>query len=212
LQPAHRADAEEAAGAISLPALPYAADALEPYISRRTVEFHHGKHQRGYVDTCNRLLANGPLAGAPLEKVVVTSANDPARSPLFNAAAQAWNHDFYWKSMRPAGGGLPSGALAEALRGSFGKLDGFRTAFEQAAMGVFGSGWTWLVRNGDRIEVVNTANAATPITGGARPLLVIDVWEHAYYLDYQNRRAEYVAAWLDHLVDWNFAAANLDAS
>jgi len=198
-----------AAEPISLPPLPYKADALEPFISSRTVELHYGKHQRGYVDACNRLLEGTDLAGAPLGKVVVASANDPKRTRLFNAAAQAWNHDFYWKSMRTAGGGGPQGELAERLRRSFGGADAFRAAFLESATTLFGSGWTWLVLNGDRVEIVNTADADTPITGKGRPLLTVDVWEHAYYLDYQNRRADYVNAWLDHLVNWDFATANL---
>jgi len=204
-----RSSPAHAAEPISLPPLPYATDALEPFISSRTVEFHYGKHQRGYVDTCNRVLEGSDLAGAPLEKVVVASANDPKQTRLFNAAAQAWNHDFYWKCMRPSGGGAPPGVLTEQLQKSFGSADAFRAAFLESATTLFGSGWTWLVFNGDRVEIVNTADAGTPITGNRHPLLTIDVWEHAYYLDYQNRRADYVNAWLDHLVNWDFAAANL---
>jgi Fe-Mn family superoxide dismutase len=198
------------ASGIALPPLPYPENALDPYVSSRTVGFHHGVHQKGYIDTCNRLVAGTDLAGEPLEKIVMATAPDPERLALFNAAAQAWNHDFYFKSMRPKGGGAPSGLVAERIAGRFGDYAGFRKAFAEAAVTLFGSGWTWLVADGGQLGIVATGNAGTPITGAATPLLTLDVWEHAYYLDYQNRRAEYVEAWLDHLVNWDFAATNLE--
>lgn len=199
-----------AAEAIALPPLPYPENALDPYISGRTLGFHYGKHQQGYIDKCNQLLAGSDLAGEPLAKIVTATASDPTRTALFHAAAQAWNHDLYFNSMRPKGGGAPTGNVADRIAADFGDYAGFRKAFSDAATTQFGSGWTWLVANGGELRVENTDNAGTPITSGATPLLTLDVWEHAYYLDYQNRRAEYVAAWLDHLVNWEFAAANLD--
>jgi len=199
-----------AAEVIVLPPLPYPENALDPHISGRTMGFHYGKHQQGYIDKCNQLLAGTDLAGEPLAKIVTATASDPTRTALFNAAAQAWNHDFYFNSMRPKGGGAPSGAVADRIAADFGDFVTFRKAFSDAATTLFGSGWTWLVADGGKLSIANTNNAGTPITSGATPLLALDVWEHAYYLDYQNRRADYVAAWLDYLVNWEFAAANLD--
>lgn len=198
------------AAAVELPPLPYAENALSPYISSNTLHFHYGKHQQGYIDTCNRLLAGSELAGESLEAIVAATTGDPAQVALFNAAAQAWNHDFYFRSMRPKGGGMPRGAVADKIAAAFGTYGEFRRVFSEAATTLFGSGWAWLVLTGDQLRIATTTNAETPITSGAVPLLTIDVWEHAYYLDYQNRRADYVAAWLDNLVDWDFAAANLD--
>lgn len=200
------------AGAIEFRPLPYAENALNPYISSTTLGFHHGKHQRGYVETCNRLLAGSELEGEPLPRIIEATVSDPARVALFNAAAQAWNHDFYFDSMRPKGGGMPGGAIADQIAATFGTYGEFRKVFTEAAAGVFGSGWVWLVLTGDRLRIATTGNADTPLTSGAVPLLTLDVWEHAFYLDYQNRRADYVAAWLDHLVNWDFAAANLTAA
>ena len=204
----------------SLPALPYALDALEPHISRRTVEFHYGKHHAGYVDKLNELLTDGDVEEIAqgvdsLESRVRTAARARAigdaadATALFNNAAQAWNHDFYWKSMSPNGGGSPAGAFAERLEAAFGSFDAFAKAFEDAAVGNFGSGWTWLVHGESGIEILNTDDADTPIARSIVPLLVIDVWEHAYYLDRQNDRASYVKAWFEHLANWEFAAANL---
>ena len=197
------------AAAVELPPLPYAENALDPYISSNTLGFHYGKHQKGYVDTCNRLLADSDLAGEPLEKIVLAAAADPARVSLFNAAAQVWNHDFYFHSMRPKGGGAPSGSVADKIGASFGGYENFRELFTEAATSLFGSGWAWLVISDGKLRIATTNDAETPLTAATVPLLTLDVWEHAYYLDYQNRRADYVAAWLDHLVNWDFAAANL---
>jgi len=180
---------------IELPALPYALDALEPFISARTLATHHGKHHRAYVEK-TRLLA-GEGAGS-LDDIVVRSAADPAKKALFNNAAQAWNHAFYWRSLRPKSGAVPPRDFSRYLQ-----------ELKTAASGHFGSGWAWLVREGAELKVVTTANADTPLAHGQVPLLAIDVWEHAYYLDHQERRAAYVDAVVDHLLDWDFAQANL---
>ena len=179
---------------IQLPALPYPYDALEPHISSRTLAHHHGKHHRAYVDKTNAL--NGGR-DETLEEIIVRSAGDPSKKVLFNNAAQAWNHAFYWRSLRPKAPPVPQ-AFA-----------GHVAALKAAAVGHFGSGWAWLVRDGADIKVLTTANADTPLVHGVTPLLVIDLWEHAYYLDRQERRAEYVNAVVDRLLDWDFAAANL---
>jgi Fe-Mn family superoxide dismutase len=193
----------------ALPKLPYEENALEPVISTRTLSFHHGKHHAGYVTKLNELVEGSPYAGRPLDEVVKRSAGDPAAKMLFNNAAQAWNHDFYWRSMRPRGGGTPGGALLEAIGRDFGGLSEFRAAFAKAAAGEFGSGWAWLVAGKDgKLKIAATDDADTPIVRGETPLLTIDVWEHAYYLDYQNRRPGYIAAWLDKLINWDFAEMN----
>jgi Fe-Mn family superoxide dismutase len=201
-----------AAAPLGLAPLPYPENALDPYLSANTVSVHYGKHHRGYVDTANKLVAGTNLADLPLEKLVMAVSRDPNQSRLFNAAAQVWNHDFYWKSMRPKGGGKPSGELAARIDRSFGGWDQFRAALVEAATTQFGSGWAWVVESASLIEVQKSSNADTPIIHGFKALLTIDVWEHAYYLDYQNRRADYVNAWLDHLVNWDFAAENLARS
>ena len=193
----------------SLLKLPYEENALEPVISARTLLFHHGKHHAGYVAKLNELVEGTPYVGRPLDEVVTRTAKDPAAKSIFNNAAQAWNHDFYWRSMRPKGGGKPGGTLGGAIERDFGGLAEFRTAFAKAAAGEFGSGWAWLVADKDgRLKIVATDDADTPIVRGEEPLLTIDVWEHAYYLDYQNRRPDYIAAWLDKLIDWEFAERN----
>ena len=195
----------------SLLKLPYEENALEPVISARTLLFHHGKHHAGYVAKLNELVEGTPYVGRPLDEVVTRTAKDPAAKSIFNNAAQAWNHDFYWRSMRPKGGGKPGGTLGGAIERDFGGLAEFRTAFAKAAAGEFGSGWAWLVADKDgRLKIVATDDADTPIVRGEEPLLTIDVWEHAYYLDYQNRRPDYIAAWLDKLIDWEFAERNFD--
>jgi superoxide dismutase, Fe-Mn family len=200
--------------AITLPDLPYDYDALQPIISAATLKLHHGAHHRGYVDKLNALVKGSPLASAPLETIVKTSAwqaiSDPASRAIFNNAAQAWNHAFYWRSLRPkAPGGRPQGALAARIDADFGGQQRFCEQFKAAAMGVFGSGWVWLVEDGGVLEIEVTANADTPIAHGRLPLLVLDVWEHAYYLDHQSRRLGYVEAVVDCLLDWEFAQRNL---
>lgn len=196
--------------AFTLPALPYAQDALEPYVSARTMGFHYGKHHQAYVDTLNKLVAGTPLAaGQTLEKVVLESAGVTEKAAIFNNAAQAWNHSFFWNCMKPGGGGRPDGRLMELIEKSFGGFDQFKDAFLTAAVGQFGSGWVWLVQDGDALKIVKTSNADTPIAHGQTVLLTCDVWEHAYYLDYQNRRKDFVQAFLDHLANWGFAASQL---
>jgi superoxide dismutase, Fe-Mn family len=190
--------------AIELPPLPYDKNALEPHISAETLEFHYGKHHKAYVDKLNAAIEGTELADATLEDIVRKSSGG-----MFNNAAQAWNHTFYWNSMGPNGGGEPSGKLAEAINKAFGSLDKFKEAFSTSAAGNFGSGWTWLVQRPDgALAIVNTSNAATPITGNDTPLLTMDVWEHAYYIDYRNARPKYIEAFWN-LVNWEFAAANM---
>ena len=191
--------------AITLLDLPYDYDALQPVISAATLKLHHGAHHRGYVDKLNLLLKGSPLEDAPLEAIVKRSG----AGPVFNNAAQAWNHAFYWRSLRPKdAGGRPQGALAARLDPDFGGYQRFCDLFKAAALGVFGSGWVWLIDNGERLEIKATANADTPIAHGQLPLLVLDVWEHAYYLDYQSRRIAYVEGAVDFLLNWEFAERN----
>ncbi len=195
---------------IELPDLPYAADALEPHVSARTLEFHYGKHHKGYVDKLNKAIAGTRYEGQSLETIIAAS-HEAADTGVFNNAAQTWNHTFLWHSMSPSGGGTPTGPLAESLEQRFGGLEGFRQAFRKSALGQFGSGWTWLVRTPEGVDVASTGNAGTPLTDGATPLLTLDVWEHAYYLDYQNQRGAYVDAFLSDLINWEFAAQNFEA-
>jgi Fe-Mn family superoxide dismutase len=195
--------------AFDLPALPYPADALQPHMSARTLELHHGKHHKAYVDTLNKLVADTPQASLSLDDLILQSAKDTRQAALFNHAAQHWNHGFFWHCLKPAGGGTPSGAVAAALDQAFGGLDGFKAAFIKAAVGQFGSGWAWLVADKGGLKVIATANADLPLAHKQTALLACDVWEHAYYLDYQNRRADLVQSFLDHLVDWEFVAKNL---
>jgi superoxide dismutase, Fe-Mn family len=195
---------------IRLPALPYGENALEPVISARTISFHYGKHHAGYVKTLNELVEGTVLADRTLEELVLLSAKDPKLESVFHNAAQVWNHNFYWLSMAAKGGGEPAGKLKRSIESDFGTLKDFRAAFTKASVGEFGSGWVWLVVNKEgKLEVDVTKNADTPIMDGKKPLITLDVWEHAYYLDFQNRRADYIAAWLDKLVDWRFAEKNL---
>ena len=196
--------------AFPLQPLPYAEDALVPVISANTIGFHYGKHHRTYVDNLNKLLEGSDLIGKPLEEIVKATRGDAARVALFNNAAQDWNHTFYWNSMRPGGGGAPSGALADRIKDSFGDYTKFRQEFFTAATTQFGSGWAWLTQGADKkLQIVKTANADTPMAQGTTCLLTCDVWEHAYYLDYQNRRADYINAWLDKLANWEFASRQL---
>ncbi len=195
--------------AFELPPLPYPMNALEPHMSARTLEFHHGKHHKAYVDNANKMVQDTPLAGKSLEEVIQATAKDDSKAGLFNNVAQIWNHNFFWKSMRPKGGGRPTGDLARAIDESFGAYDKFREAFKTVGATQFGSGWAWLVLEGGKVKVTKTANAANPLVQGSKPLLTYDVWEHAYYLDYQNRRPDFIDAFIDHLVNWDFAAENL---
>jgi Superoxide dismutase len=194
--------------AFVLPSLPYAKNALAPYISEQTLEFHYGKHHAGYVNNLNKLVENTELADASLEEVVKAVAGDDSKAGIFNNAAQVWNHTFYWHSMKPNGGGMPTGALAAKIDNDFGSYEKFKETFKNAGVGQFGSGWAWLVLDGNTLKVTKTANADLPIVHGQVPLLTMDVWEHAYYLDYQNRRPDYAQTWLDNLVNWDFASEN----
>lgn len=193
-----------------LPPLPYADNALAPHISSNTIGFHYGKHHKAYVDNLNGLLKDAPdLAGLSLEALIRKTAGDAAKAGVFNNAAQVWNHTFYWKSMSPKGGGQPNGKLLDLIGTSFGSYDKFKDAFATAGKTQFGSGWAWLVLDGGKLTVEKTANADTPMARGKTCLLTMDVWEHVYYLDFQNRRPDYITTFLDKLVNWEFAAANL---
>ncbi|MGJ3232646.1 MAG: superoxide dismutase [Oceanicaulis sp.] len=194
--------------AFSLPDLPYSKDALAPHISAETLEFHHGKHHKAYVDKANAALEGSDYDGSDLEATIKKSW-DKKDMGMFNNAAQIWNHTFYWHSMSPNGGGAPKGEIADAINQSFGSYEKFAEEFKNAGATQFGSGWAWLVKNGSKLEVRKTLNAENPITDGATPLITMDVWEHAYYLDYQNRRPDYMGAFLEHLINWDFANETL---
>lgn len=197
--------------AITLPVLPYEANALEPYISANTLGFHHGKHHQTYVTNLNNLIQGSDLADESLEKIIVAVANKPEKIGIFNNAAQVWNHTFYWNSMKKGGGGAPSGAIATKIAEDFGSYEAFVDAFKNAGLTQFGSGWAWLVLEGGKLKITKTGNADTPLAHGQKAILTVDVWEHAYYLDYQNRRADYLDIFLKNLVNWDFANANLKA-
>ncbi len=192
-----------------LPALPYPDTALGPTIPAATIGFHYGKHHKGYFDNLNKLVAGTEYEEFSLEKIVAETAGKADKAAIFNNAAQAWNHSFYWHSMRPNGGGEPPSGLLRKIEASFGTLDSCRKALANAATTQFGSGWAWLVADGKNLAVVNTSNADLPSTRGLKPLLTIDVWEHAYYLEYQNRRADYVNGVIEKLINWSFAEINL---
>lgn len=192
-----------------MPPLPYAENALEPVISATTMRYHFGKHHQGYVDNLNMLVAGTEYADLSLEQIISRTAGQPGSNAIFNNAAQAWNHAFFWSSLKTHGGGEPPAALKLKIEASFGFLDECKKELATAAMAQFGSGWVWLVLDGDKLKVVKTGNADVPLTAGLKPLLTIDVWEHAYYLDYQNRRADYVNAVLDKLINWDYSAVNL---
>jgi Fe-Mn family superoxide dismutase len=197
-------------GPIVLPPLPYADSALAPSISAETISFHYGKHHKAYVDNTNRMIAGTELAKASLEDIVKATTGKPDKKGLFNNAAQVWNHSFYWKSLSPKGGGQPSGKLLDMVKSDFGDFAKFKDELSKAAVSQFGSGWAWVVVEGGKLKVEQTANADNPLTSpGKKPLLTIDVWEHAYYVDYRNRRPDYVTAVLDKLINWEFAAQNL---
>jgi superoxide dismutase, Fe-Mn family len=197
--------------AFELPDLPYPKDALEPHVSARTLEFHHGKHHEKYVSTANELIKGTPLEGKPLEEVIRTSAKDPEKTKIFNNAAQVWNHTFFWSCMKPGGGGAPSGPIAEKIQSDFGSVEKFAEAFKKAGVEQFGSGWAWLVLKKGKLEVMKTANADTPIAHGIEPVLTVDVWEHAYYLDYQNKRPDFLDAFIKHLINWEFANSRIES-
>ena len=188
----------------TLPPLPYAADALAPHISKETFDFHYGKHHQAYVTNLNNLIKGTEFENLSLEEIIKKSS-----AGIFNNSAQVWNHTFFWNSMKPNGGGEPSGALADAIKAKWGSFDDFKKAFQASAVGNFGSGWTWLVKKADgSVDIVNMGAAGTPLTTGDKALLCIDVWEHAYYIDYRNRRPDFVAAFLANLANWDFAAKN----
>jgi len=196
--------------AFDLPALPYGKGDLTPHISEETLNFHYGKHHNAYVTNLNKLIDGTDHANSGLEDIVRAAANDPAKAGLFNNAAQVWNHTFYWHSMKPGGGGKPTGKIAEMIDRDFGSYDDFATQFKAAGGTQFGSGWAWLVLKDGKLAITKTPNAETPITeSGVTPLLTMDVWEHAYYLDYQNSRPNYMTAFLENLVNWDFANQNL---
>ncbi|HEY9644395.1 MAG TPA: superoxide dismutase [Coleofasciculaceae cyanobacterium] len=193
--------------------LPYDPGALESHgMSAKTFEFHYGKHHAAYVANLNNLVKDTELADKPLEEVIEISFKDPAKTGIFNNAAQAWNHTFFWNSLSPSGGGAPSGSLATKIDSDLGGLDKLKEAFKNAAATQFGSGWAWLVLDNGTLKVTKTSNAENPIVHGQVPLLTLDVWEHAYYLDFQNKRPDFIQNYLDRLVNWDFAAANLAAA
>ena len=196
--------------AITLPDLPYARGALAPHISENTLDFHYGKHHQAYVDNLNKMIEGTDHANASLEEIIQDSAGDSGKAGVFNNSAQVWNHTFYWNSMSPNGGGAPSGDVANAIKDAFGGFDRFKEEFSTAGATQFGSGWAWLVAKDGKVEVRKTPNAETTLTEkGVTPLLTMDVWEHAYYLDFQNKRPAYISTFLDSLINWDFANENL---
>jgi Fe-Mn family superoxide dismutase len=197
--------------AFDLPPLPYDLNALEPYISANTLSFHYGKHHQAYVTNLNSLIEGTELANKSLEDIIRITAGDRDKVGVFNNAAQVWNHTFYWHSMAPQGGGKPKGKLAEKINEDFGSYEEFTKLFKQAGVTQFGSGWAWLVLNkDDQLEIIKTANADLPLVHGKKALFTCDVWEHAYYLDYQNRRPDYMETFLNHLINWEFAEKNFE--
>jgi len=197
--------------AFDLPALPYERKALQPHISEDTLDYHYGKHHQAYVNNLNKMVEGTDLEGKSLEEIIAAVENDASRAGIYNNAAQVWNHTFYWHSMSPNGGGAPTGKVAELINRDFGSADKFREEFSTAGATQFGSGWAWLVAKDGKLEVRKTLNAITPVTeAGVTPLLTMDVWEHAYYLDYQNARPKYIETWLGELVNWDFANENLE--
>jgi len=194
---------------ISLPPLPYSINALEPHISQKTLEFHHGKHHNAYVTNLNKLIEGTDLANKSLDAIITAVVGDSSKAGIFNNAAQVWNHTFYWNSMKPNGGGKPTGDLLAKINASFGSYEAFVTEFSNAGATQFGSGWAWLVKDGSGLKITKTSNADTPMAHGQKPLLTMDVWEHAYYIDFQNLRPKYIETFLTKLVNWDFAASNL---
>ncbi|MCL1473391.1 superoxide dismutase [Argonema antarcticum] len=198
--------------AFTLPELPYADNALEPYMSAETFSFHHDKHHAAYVTNLNKLIENTELADKSLEEIIKATFKDSSKAGVFNNAAQVWNHTFFWSSMKPGGGGTPSGALAAKIDADFGSFDKFKEEFKNAAATQFGSGWAWLALDNGTLKVTKTPNAENPLAHGQTALLTLDVWEHAYYLDYQNKRPDFISTYLDSLVNWDFAAENMAAA
>jgi Fe-Mn family superoxide dismutase len=197
--------------AVELPPLPFPKDALEPHMSARTLEFHHDKHHAAYVTNVNNLLKDSPLANESLEDIIKATAKDESKVGIFNNAAQVWNHTFFWNCLKKGGGGKPTGDIAKRIESDLGGYDKFVEHFKQAAATQFGSGWAWLVLDGGKVKVIKTPNAVNPLSQGQTALLTIDVWEHAYYLDFQNKRPDFIATFLDHLVNWDYAERNLQA-
>ena len=193
-----------------LPSLPYANDALAPYMSAETLDFHHGKHHQTYVTNLNNLLKDNELQGASLEDIVVKSSKDTSMAGIFNNAGQHWNHIMFWQCMKPNGGGSIPSELEARLNSDFGSVDQFKEAFIQAGTTQFGSGWAWLAINNGKLVVTKSANASNPLVDGMKPILGCDVWEHSYYIDYRNKRPDYLKAFLDSLVNWEFVASQLD--
>ncbi len=194
---------------LTLPDLPYPKDALEPHISAKTLEFHHDKHHNAYVTKGNDLLKGTGMENEDVEDIIKKIAGDDSKSGIFNNVAQVWNHTFYWHCMKKVGGGKPTGRIAEKIDSDLGGYDKFVEEFKAAGAGQFGSGWAWLALEGDKLKIVKTLNADNPLTKGMKPLLTVDVWEHAYYLDYQNRRPDYLTTFVDHLINWDFVSKNL---
>ncbi|MEW5910651.1 MAG: superoxide dismutase [Thermodesulfobacteriota bacterium] len=199
----------QASGMHNLPPLPYPENGLEPVITSKTVGFHYGKHHRGYAENLSRLIAGSEFSDLPLDKIIIMTAGKPEKAAIFNNAAQTWNHNFYWNSLKANSNPMPPEELKKKIEASFGSLEECKKQFANAAMTQFASGWAWLVTDGVRLQIMKTGNADNPLLLGLKPLLTIDVWEHAYYLDYQNRRGDYINAILDHLINWDFAAENL---
>ena len=193
----------------TLPPLPYPENALAPVISANTLSFHYGKHHKAYLDNLNKLVAGTEYESASLEKIITDTAGKADKTPIFNNAAQTWNHTFYWNGLKPNGGGKPSGRIAQMIESDLGGYEQFKKDFAQAGVTQYGSGWAWLVAEGGKLKLVKTGNADNPLTKGQVPLLTLDVWEHAYYLDYQNRRPDHLAAAIDQLLNWDFANENL---
>jgi superoxide dismutase, Fe-Mn family len=195
--------------AFSLPSLPYDKDALSPFISANTLEFHYGKHHKAYVDNLNKLIEGTDLAQLSLPEIIKISAKDTSKAGIFNNAAQIWNHSFYWQCLKAGGGGKPTGTVASKIDAAWGSYEKFAEELKNAGITQFGSGWAWLVADGKDLKIVKTGNADTPLAHEQKPLLTIDVWEHAYYLDYQNRRPDYLTAVIQNLINWDFVNANL---
>ncbi len=195
--------------AITLPELPYSKDALAPFISEKTLDFHHGKHHNTYVINLVKLIEGTELENETLENIIKKTAGDSAKAGIFNNAAQVWNHTFYWHSMKPKGGGMPTGEIGDKIKTDFGSYEKFAEEFKNAGLTQFGSGWAWLILKDGKLQVTKTSNADTPFAHGLKPLLTVDVWEHAYYLDYQNKRADYLDIFIKNLINWEFAGSLL---